>query len=325
MGGDRSRDKMYVIIEPIQSGTFSTVYRGWDRRGQRYVAMKVMTKCNYRDEIDTMRQLGGSHPNVCSMLDYYGDANHYILVLEHCQLGDLCDFVEMSKRRGLENFSFNVCQLARQLSSAIIYAHSLGIAHRDIKPENILITAEGNVKLGDWGHAIRSRWSDETNIGTDAYRGPETFTGERYDTFRADYWSFGLTLLYAAFGETPFKCLKDAGGKTTSYVWSCENFASFVRDPYQFLYQFFVKPLSQTDSSGTTTFRISPQEYGRKLPISEVIFHCRAIADYLLNVEADHRDIFEYIITERKCPRDTSSENSLNYSLKLPPSLRIRG
>lgn len=308
---------MYVIIEPIQSGTFSIVYRAWDRRGQRYVALKVILRENYRDEIETMRLLGGPHPNICSMLDFYGDESNFILVLEHCALGDMCDFIESSKRQGNHVSPINLCLMVEQLYSAISYAHSLGIAHRDIKPENILITAEGTLKLADWGHAVCGQWSTDTNVGTDAYRGPETFSGEPYDNFKADYWSFGLTLLYTTFGKTPFKCAKNSDGTIDPYPYCNENFAEFVLDPHQFMHRFFIKPLLESQDS--------PLPYGNGLtPVFDIGHMCRTVADLLVNVDAHRRDTREFINVMKRAARGNDRTSQFGSTIKLPPFLRIK-
>ncbi|QLL33199.1 hypothetical protein HG536_0E01100 [Torulaspora globosa] len=305
---------MYVIIEPIQSGTFSTVYRAWDRRGQRYVALKVIPAEYYRDEIETMRVL--RHRNICPMLDFYGDETNCILVLEYCSLGDLCDFIELSRGRGYS--AIDVRQMARQIRSALCYAHSLGIAHRDIKPENILLTADGNVKLADWGHAVQGQWSSDTDVGTDAYRSPETFFGKRYDNFKADYWSFGLTLLYALFGKTPFNCPRNCDGTVDPYPNCCENFASFVQDPHQFMYQFYIKPFVESPDASFTGGSDT-------LPISEIIHICSAVVENLVNIDARKRNLDEFIrVMERSSSQSTGCAFQSESSIRLPPFLRLK-
>ncbi|QLQ80757.1 hypothetical protein HG537_0E01120 [Torulaspora globosa] len=301
---------MYVIIEPIQSGTFSTVYRAWDRKGQRYVALKVIPAELYRDEIETMRVLGAGHRNICPMLDFYADETNCILVLEYCSLGDLCDFVEISRRRGVHGFTaINVREMARQIRSAIWYAHSRGIAHRDIKPENVLLSADGDVKLADWGHAVRCQWSSDADIGTDAYRSPETFFGKRYDNFKADYWSFGLTLLYALFGRTPFNCGRKSDGTIDPYPNCCENFASFVRDSHQFMYEFYIKPLESVDSDR----------------MCEIIHICSSVVENLLNIDAGKRNLDEFIRTlENSSSQTNGYAFQLESSIRLPPFLRLK-
>lgn len=277
------------------------------------MALKVIPAELYRDEIETMRLLGARHRNICPMLDFYGDETNCILVLEYCPLGDLCDF-ELSRRRGAQGHgAVNVWAIARQIRSAICYAHSLGIAHRDIKPENVLLAADGSVKLADWGHAARGQWSSDTRVGTDAYRSPETFFGNRYDNFKADYWSFGLTLLYELFGKTPFNCPRNRDGTIDPYPNCCVNFASFVQDPHRFMYEFYIKPLESANGDSDA------------MPTSEIKHICRSVVDNLVNIDPGKRSLDEFFrAIDRSSSQTSGCGSQWESSIRLPPFLRLK-
>lgn len=298
---------MYKAISPIQSGSFSTVYKGWSEKHQTYVALKVISKQttpipSILNEIEIMQMLGSAHPNICSMLDFYEDNFFYVIVLEFYDCGDLYDFLELAKNQGRQGnpsvVRIDLSRIIRQIHSALSYAHSMGIAHRDIKPENILLTRDGNVKLADWGHAIRSEESSENNVGTDIYRAPETFDAHIYSTFKADYWAFGVTILYAIFGETPFKCLKPMNNQTSasSYVKVCKNFAEFSANPHLFIYDFYVKSFVEAKSQDNHMDSSKPilYEWQDLRDPHEVIHLQRLIVDKLLLIEPEKRQLSEF-------------------------------
>lgn len=291
---------MYVVIKQIQSGSFSTVYKAWCDRLQQHVALKVIPKKVYADEIETMELLGARHPGICSMLNWYEDEFNYVLVLEYCSGGDLHDFMEFSKKQKVSERPLNLSSIIAQIDSAIRYAHSLGVAHRDIKPENILLTENGDVKLADWGHAIWSRVSTDSNVGTDAYRSPETYTGNAYDTFKADYWSFGVTILYLIFGRPPFRCYSVNGIKM-QYPFHCANFANFLIDPQLTMYHTYVLPLLQSGLPRHHPFmlEVEPQDSictGRNSLLTYELIHlCRSVTEKLVNINVEQRNLDDFM------------------------------
>eukprot|EP00762_Andalucia_godoyi_P007521 ANDGO_00841.mRNA.1 Serine/threonine-protein kinase stk11 homolog len=98
-----------------------------------------------------------------------------------------------------------------QLVEALEYLQSRGIVHGDIKPDNILLTTDGQLKLSDFGSAIRLdayESSDMTRsvLGSPAFYAPEVASGEeQVSGFKVDIWAAGVTLYYMVVGELPFK------------------------------------------------------------------------------------------------------------------------
>jgi len=148
--------------------------------GERF-AVKVLSKRKMNDEDKTalkveteiMRQV--DHPNIVKMVDFFEDEDHYCLVMELMQGGELFDQI-------LDKEQFNESE-ARDAIKAIIdairYCHSLDIIHRDIKPENLLIQNKdiglASLKISDFGLA---RFVDGGNLasttcGTPGYVAPE--------------------------------------------------------------------------------------------------------------------------------------------------------
>lgn len=208
----------YKYVAPIQKGSFGCVTLAVDLELNIKVAIKAMHRKKEvepmaRHEIKILQTLGRENPNICQLLDSFETNDFVILVLEYCSSGDLHDVIHSNNGPPR---AVDVWNLAREMYSGLSYAHSLGIYHRDLKPENILFNESGMAKICDWGLATFKRESKVFNVGTERYMAPECFlhtplgnsTEEvliSYDCKYADYWSFGITLLTAVFGTSPFK------------------------------------------------------------------------------------------------------------------------
>lgn len=208
----------YQYIAPIQKGSFGSVSLALDLESNIKVAIKAMHKKKDVEpmaihEIKVLKKLGKQNANICQLLDNFETQDFVVLVLEYCSLGDLHDLIHSNNSAPR---AVDVWNLAREISSGLSYAHSLGIYHRDLKPENILFTENGSAKICDWGLATFKRHSTVFNVGTERYMAPECFLHtpfalssdevvNSYDCKYADYWSFGITLLTAVFGTSPFK------------------------------------------------------------------------------------------------------------------------
>lgn len=94
----------------------------------------------------------------------------------------------------------------QQMTSALRYLHSMGIAHRDLKCENVLISANYNMKITDFGFGTldaKDHLSD-TFCGSAPYASPEIVNGIPYDPTKADVWSLGIILSVILYGQLPF-------------------------------------------------------------------------------------------------------------------------
>lgn len=208
----------YQYLAPIQKGSFGCVTLALDLETNTKVAIKAMHRRKEvepmaRHELKVLQKLGRGNANICQLLDSFETAEFVVLVLEYCSAGDLHDVIHSNNGSPR---AVDVWNLAREMDSGLTYAHSLGIYHRDLKPENILFTEQGTAKICDWGLATFTRHSTVFNVGTERYMAPECFLHtpfdqgsdevvSSYDCKYADYWSFGITLLTAVFGTSPFK------------------------------------------------------------------------------------------------------------------------
>ncbi|UMG92822.1 serine/threonine protein kinase [Nocardioides sp. TF02-7] len=150
-----------------------------------------------------------NHPNVIAVYDFFADEDEHWLVMEHV---DGTTLARMIADRGALSPD-EVATVLAQTAEALAAAHELGIVHRDVKPSNILVGADGDVKLSDFGiaRAVADVSLTQTGLvtGSPAYLSPEVATGSG-GTPASDVWSFGATMFHALAGRPPYQV--DGGG-----------------------------------------------------------------------------------------------------------------
>jgi serine/threonine protein kinase len=194
----------FTISERLGSGGFGTVYRGWDEKLQRAVAVKVIDNAAGGDRVLREAQAGArlAHPNIATLYELAHEGSRAFLVTE---------LVEGNTLRRLSRAGMltdrDVATVGADGAEALAHAHAQGVVHRDIKPENVLVTDKGGrAKLVDFGIA---RIVDEQTLtatgdvlGTLAYMAPEQADGHRPGP-ESDVYSLALTLYEAWSGEHP--------------------------------------------------------------------------------------------------------------------------
>jgi eukaryotic-like serine/threonine-protein kinase len=192
----------YEILAPIGAGGMGEVWKARDTRLGRIVAIKKVKEQHserFKQEARSIAAL--NHPNICQLFDIGPD----YLVLEYVEGKPLSS--PLPEKEAM--------RLAIQIAAALEAAHNKGIIHRDLKPANIMVTAEGSVKLLDFGLAklYEQRASESTAefpatqtgavVGTVAYMSPEQAQGQTADA-RSDIFSFGLVLYEMLSGRRAF-------------------------------------------------------------------------------------------------------------------------
>ncbi|XP_037077964.1 testis-specific serine/threonine-protein kinase 3-like [Pollicipes pollicipes] len=197
-----------TLFETIAEGSFSKIHRAFFKREHKEVVVKVIPKRRappeYYErflprEIATLR-LTQEHPLVVDLYAALEGPAAYYLVMEHCERGDLLDYVnKMGFLAEVEARAF-----FRQMVDAVQYLHHMGIIHRDIKLENMLLNADYEIRIADFGFArFHGERLSETKCGSFVYTAPEIFLGHPYNGLRADMWSLGVCLYAMVCGRLP--------------------------------------------------------------------------------------------------------------------------
>ena len=212
----------YRILAPLGRGGMGEVYRAWDPRLEREVALKILRD---RAEMnpDRVRRFVGearaasalNHPNIITVFDAAVDGATPYIVSELIEGESLAEHM----RRGPMPIK-RLLALATEMADGLAEAHRAGIVHRDLKPDNIMITRAGRAKVLDFGLAQPAGFqspgavpvdpSEDTLTapgmlaGTIPYMSPEQARGSSTD-FRSDQFSFGLILYEMATGRPAFR------------------------------------------------------------------------------------------------------------------------
>ena len=207
----RLLDGRYAVTARIAHGGMATVYRAMDTRLDREVALKVMHAELARDEDFVRRFIGEaksvarlSHQNVVAVFDQGADGPFLYLAMEYVPGRTLKELLRDNGR-----FPPAVALgIMTGVLDGLAAAHASGIVHRDIKPENVLLTADGRVKVADFGlaraHAAAGHTRTGLLIGTVAYVPPEQVTGDSTGP-RGDVYSAGVVLFEMLTGRPPFR------------------------------------------------------------------------------------------------------------------------
>ena len=221
----------YEVVAPIGAGGMGEVYRAWDTKLGRDVAIKVLAHAfsaepertaRFEREAKVLASL--NHPNIASIYGFEDSDGIRALVMELVNGPTLAERLQHGAVPSDE-----VLPLARQIAEAVEYAHEHGIVHRDLKPSNIKLSQDSGVKVLDFGlaKAIQgdapvsdiltsptiSRMATQAGIilGTAAYMSPEQAKGKPVDR-RTDIWAFGCVFFEMLTGKLTF------GGETVTDV-----------------------------------------------------------------------------------------------------------
>lgn len=190
-----------VVVGVLGSGGMGFVYKVYDAKLDRYVAIKLLNEDGGHQErllAEAKAMAKVSHPNVIQVYDAGLHEGQVFIVMEYVEGESLREWLE--EERSPESILTTFVMAGRGLHAI----HKAGIVHRDFKPGNVLIGSDGQVKLIDFGIALQNAELPESPLaGTLAYMSPEQLSGALL-SHATDQFSFCTALLQALTGEHPF-------------------------------------------------------------------------------------------------------------------------
>ncbi|HKQ53260.1 MAG TPA: protein kinase [Pyrinomonadaceae bacterium] len=198
----------YRIVSLLGRGGMGEVYRADDLKLGQPVALKFLPEilsadgvalARFHREVRIARQV--SHRNVCRVYDIGEVDGQHFLSMEFIKGEELASLIRRIGRLPADK----AVEIARQLCAGLSAAHDNRVLHRDLKPANVMIDADGNVRITDFGLAglAEEIHRDEVRAGTPAYMAPEQLEGSEV-TVKSDIYSLGLVLYEVFTGKRAF-------------------------------------------------------------------------------------------------------------------------
>ncbi|XP_077138363.1 serine/threonine-protein kinase MARK1 isoform X1 [Ranitomeya variabilis] len=198
----------YRLLKTIGKGNFAKVKLARHVLTGREVAVKIIDKTQLNPtslqklfrEVRIMKIL--NHPNIVKLFEVIETEKTLYLIMEYASGGEVFDYLvahgRMKEKEARAKF--------RQIVSAVQYCHQKCIVHRDLKAENLLLDADMNIKIADFGFSNEFTIGNklDTFCGSPPYAAPELFQGKKYDGPEVDVWSLGVILYTLVSGSLPF-------------------------------------------------------------------------------------------------------------------------
>lgn len=201
----------YTKVKEVGKGSYGVALLVKDKEGKDYVMKKIDTsrmsakeRKEAQNEVTVLSSV--KHPYIVNYRENFMDRNHLCIVMDYAEGGDLYKYVEKVKRRGEKIPEATVLKWFTQATLALKYLHDRHILHRDLKTQNLFLSANGRLRMGDFGI---SKTLENTNcfamtqIGTPYYLSPEICQRKPY-SWATDVWSLGCVLFELCALRVPF-------------------------------------------------------------------------------------------------------------------------
>ncbi len=211
MAAISGRVGQYVIGNKLGAGGMATVYRAYDPKRRRQVALKVL-HAHWAAEPELINRFQREaqiasrlkHRGIVRVYDFGESDGHYYLAMQYMPGDSLAKFFVQPSHLRLSASA----RLLKQIAAPLDYAHKRGIVHRDLKLENVLLDRDSRPALSDFGLARVTDWTRLTLsgqiTGTPLYMSPEQARGETDLDFRSDLYSLTVMAYLLATGYHPF-------------------------------------------------------------------------------------------------------------------------
>lgn len=202
----------FELLDELGSGAFGTVWKARDTRLDRIVAFKIprATRLDAAAAEQFLREARAAaqlrHPNIVGVHEVGREGNTLYIVSQYVQGVTLSDWLTGQRPTPRE-----AAELCAKLALALQHAHDQGVIHRDLKPSNVILDAQGEPHVMDFGLAKREAGEitmtmDGKILGTPAYMSPEQARGEAHSAdARSDVYALGVLLFESLTGERPFR------------------------------------------------------------------------------------------------------------------------
>ncbi len=201
----------YKIDSILGEGGMGVVYKAFDIKLERYVALKILSReatnnpqfiARFKREAKNQAKL--THPNIVPVYGFTDENNMLGIVMEFVDGETLEHYIQRKGKLDIKD----ALQILQQILTGSGYAHSKGFVHRDLKPSNIILSREGIVKIMDFGisksiNESKGITKTGTKIGTILYMSPEQIKALE-PTNQSDIYSIGITFYEMLTGSTPF-------------------------------------------------------------------------------------------------------------------------
>ncbi|XP_036387674.1 aurora kinase A [Megalops cyprinoides] len=248
----------FDIGRPLGKGKFGNVYLARERQSKFILALKVLFKKQLekagvehqlRREVEIQSHL--RHPNILRLYGYFHDSARVYLILEFAPKGELYSELQRCGYFDEQRSATYITELA----DALHYCHTKKVIHRDIKPENLLLGANGELKIADFGWSVHTPSSRRSTLcGTLDYLPPEMIEGKTHDE-KVDLWSLGVLCYEFLVGKPPFE--------TKSHE---ETYRKIARVEFSY-------PSHVSDGSRDLINRLLKHNPLHRLPIQGVLAH----------------------------------------------------
>jgi len=199
----------YKLDKTLGLGAFGKVKLAQHLVTNQKVAIKILNKGKIRHmemvekvrrEINILKMC--THPHIIRLYEVIDTPSDIFMVMEYVAGGELFDYIVSRGRLAPDEAR----QFFHQIVSGVEYCHYHGIVHRDLKPENLLLDADNNIKIADFGlsNVIHDGYFLRSSCGSPNYAAPEVISGNLYAGSEVDVWSCGVILYALLCGTLPF-------------------------------------------------------------------------------------------------------------------------
>ncbi|MEO8611707.1 MAG: protein kinase [Chloroflexota bacterium] len=205
----------YTVVDILGHGGMARVYRGFDKKLNRYAAVKVIEahliaspdqdeyRQRFQNEARAIARL--NHPNIVGVYQFDQVGTIYYMAMSFIEGRDLRSHLRDYARKNTYMPYPEVLRVIRDIGSALDYAHREGVIHRDIKPSNIMVTPEGRAVLTDFGLALSvSEGTVGNTFGSAHYIAPEQAVSSAQAVPQSDLYSLGVVLFEMLTNSVPF-------------------------------------------------------------------------------------------------------------------------